>query len=824
MLKRNTMQIFSRAQGAKHVVRSTLVAMLLAVSATCASAQMIESLVVKFIAAPGVADAPALTPPQHSELANALQAGFSEDGRTRDGAYRLALHPALSPDEARAALNRARMLPGIVYADVNLPADAMAPAPAAKNGLQERLLHRIIVKYRDPVRLSRATQNAPLDRAALDDVARVAGQPVAHERVMGGREYLLRLLRPVPHDQLDAIARRIEEDPQVEFAQADALRFPQLIPNDPLYPQQWHLQAATVEPGGANLPSAWDITTGSASVFIAVVDTGILPHPDLAGRVVGGYDVIDDVLVANDGDLRDPNPEDSGDWVTSAEAAAGYFQGCPAGDSSWHGTHVAGTIGAAANNATGVTGINWVSKIIPVRALGKCGGYLSDIVDGMRWAAGFTVGSLPVNPNPVRVINLSLGGGGPCSVAEQNAINSITSGGTAIVIAAGNENQNASNSSPGNCNGVITVSATGRAGQRAGYSNYGSLVEIAAPGGADGQSVLSTLNSSLQAANPTGYNYEYYQGTSMATPHVAGIVSLMLSVNPALTPPQVLAIIQNTARPFPGGTIRNCSTSLCGAGIIDAAAAVGMASGNLTSTTTLGSSSNPSAPGASVTLTATVIGVAPTGTVAFMDGANIITGCASVTLTGVGNTRSATCSTSALPLGSHSISSTYGGDVGNLGSTSAPLSQVVSAQSAAALPMYRFNTGTTHFYTIWESERTFVQQTFPTWTLEGIAFYAFGAATANTHKVYRYNTGAYHFYTISDAEKAYIDQNYPSWKLEGVAFHAYPTANAGASPVYRFNTGAYHFYTGSEVEKTYVLQNFPSWSYEGVAYYARTAP
>jgi serine protease len=818
----NPMQASFPAYRIRRVLRATLIAVLLAAGATSAAAQMIESLVVKF----GATDAPALSAQQHSGLANALQAGFVENGRTRDGAYRLTLRPALALHEARAALNRARLLPDIVYADVNITSEPAVVPPAPKNGMTERLLHRIIVKYRDPVRLSRAAANASLDRLTLDDVGRVAGQPVAHVRVMGGSEYLLRLLRPVSHDALDAIARKLEENPEVEYAQPDALRFPKLVPNDPLYSQQWHLMAAATEVGGANLPSAWDITTGSASVFIAVVDTGILPHPDLAGRAVAGYDMIDDVEVANDGDLRDPNPVDSGDWITAAEAGAGsYFQGCPTGDSSWHGTHVAGTIGATSNNGTGVAGVNWISKIVPVRALGKCGGYLSDIIDGMRWAAGFTIGILPVNANPVRVINLSLGGTGPCSVAEQNAINSITSGGTAVVIAAGNENQDASNSSPGNCNGVITVAATGRAGQRAGYSNYGSAVEIAAPGGADGSYVLSTLNSGLQTADPSGYNYVSYQGTSMATPHVAGIVSLMLSVNPALTPPQVLAILQTTARPFPTNTVRNCTIALCGAGIIDAFAAVGAAVGKSATTTTIVSSASPSVPGANVAFTAKVTGVAPGGTVAFKDGASTITGCGAVAVSGSGNTRTATCSTTALAPGSHSITGVYGGDISNLGSTSAPLSQAVSGQAATGgLPLYRFNTGSTHFYTLSEAERAYVLQTFPSWQFEGVAYYAFAAATTNTHAVYRFNTGNYHFYTISDTEKTHVQQAFPNWTLEGVAFQAYPAANAGASPVYRFNTGKYHFYTISETERVYVLQTFPSWSFEGVAYYARTAP
>src|SRR5262249_18704579 len=139
-------------------------------------------------------------------------------------------------------------------------------------------------------------------------------------------------------------------------------------------------------------------------------------HPDLAGRYVGGYDFITNAQVANDGQFttatndRDPDPSDPGDWITAAESASDFFAGCPIANSSWHGTHVAGTIGAASGNGTGVAGINWVSKILPARVLGKCGGYLSDIADAIQWSAGLSVPGVPNNPNPARVLNLSLGG------------------------------------------------------------------------------------------------------------------------------------------------------------------------------------------------------------------------------------------------------------------------------------------------------------------------------------------------------------------------------------------------------------------------------
>lgn len=182
---------------------------------------------------------------------------------------------------------------------------------------------------------------------------------------MSGGAYVVRLFRPLPAAEAISLARSLDANPEIEYAEPDLLRQPVLVPNDSRYVDQWHCKSPPAEPGGVNLPPAWDITTGSASVVAAVIDTGSLPsHPDLAGRYVGGYDFISDIHVANDGDGRDSDPSDPGDWVTAAETAVGqYFYGCAASNSSFHGAHVAGTIGAATNNATGVAGINWVGKI-----------------------------------------------------------------------------------------------------------------------------------------------------------------------------------------------------------------------------------------------------------------------------------------------------------------------------------------------------------------------------------------------------------------------------------------------------------------------------
>ena len=408
---------------------------------------------------------------------------------------------------------------------------------------------RLIVKLRDP------GERDP-DRR-IGEVGGRAGERLSRWRGMSGGAHVVRLARALSRNEAQALARQLSRDPVVAFAEPDLRMFPLAVPNDPYYPYQWsYFEAA----GGIDLPPAWDITVGASTITVGVIDTGILSHADLAGRLVGGYDFIGDLATANDGNGRDADARDPGDY------------GCSGSSSSWHGTHVAGIIGGAANNGAGVAGINWQSKILSARALGTCGGYTSDIIDAMRWAAGIPVAGVPVNPNPARVLNLSLGGNGPCGTAFQNAVNDVTARGSVVVVAAGNSNADASGTSPANCSGVIAVAATTRNGGKASYSNHGATVAIAAPGGGGGDGILSTLNSGT--TTPVADNYAWYQGTSMAAPHVSGVVSLMLSADPSLTPAQVLTKLQSSARAFPTGTGADCSRGLCGAGIVNAAAAL----------------------------------------------------------------------------------------------------------------------------------------------------------------------------------------------------------------------------------------------------------
>lgn len=475
----------------------------------------------------------------------------------------------------------------ILLSNLVMPATYAGGVSPGAASTPQASVEALIVKLRPA---GKSARDRVIPSAQLLDLSTKAGKRLAHFRSMSGGAEVLRLPQRVSVAEAQAIAQRLKTDPGVEYAEPDLLMQPALLPNDPQFVNQWHYKAPNDEIGGANLPGAWDITQGAPGVVTAVIDTGILPHVEFSGRLLSGYDFIVDTSISNDGDGRDANPVDPGDWTASGEC----YVGSPARNSSWHGTHVAGTVGAAGNNGQGVSGINWVSKILPVRVLGKCGGYVSDVVDAMRWAAGLPLdtglpnnGGIPVNNNPARVLNLSLSGAGACGTTYQNAINDLVNAGKVIVVAAGNSNQNVDPTAttpghaPGNCTGVITVSAINRSGGKAYYSNFGNAVEIAAPGGAqtfinDPNGILSTLNSGTTGA--AADDYRYYQGTSMAAPHVAGLVSLMLSANPGLTPAQVLAQLQNNARPFPTGTGGDCTGALCGAGIINAAAAVGAVS------------------------------------------------------------------------------------------------------------------------------------------------------------------------------------------------------------------------------------------------------
>ncbi|QJE03260.1 S8 family serine peptidase [Massilia forsythiae] len=451
---------------------------------------------------------------------------------------------------------------------------SQAPAQATQFVTQT---DRLIVRYKDAdtnaARGIAAGAISTARQALLARAGQTFGATLSALRATVNGANVLKLSRSMTLVEAKQLAAELmARDPDVQYAEPDRIMVPLATPNDPSYSQQWDLFEAK---GGINVAAAWDKSTGSG-VNVAVIDTGYRPHADLAGQILAGYDFISDTTIANDGSGRDTDASDPGDWAPAGSCGAGV----PAMDtlSSWHGTHVAGTIAAKTNNGVGVAGIAYNARIVPARVLGRCGGYTSDIADAIAWASGGTVANVPAAPYKARVLNLSLGGSGACDTTTQNAINGARSRGAVVVVAAGNANVDAGSTSPANCAGVIAVAAVGRSGGKASYSNYGSVVDVAAPGGdSSGGGILSTLNGGN--TTPAADTYAYYQGTSMAAPHVAGVAALMLSANPNLTPDEVEAKLKSTARAFPAA----CSG--CGAGIVDAAAAVNAALGTSATTT-----------------------------------------------------------------------------------------------------------------------------------------------------------------------------------------------------------------------------------------------
>ena len=412
---------------------------------------------------------------------------------------------------------------------------------------------RFIVKYR-------AGTSAAAQQANLANAGKGAAKALSVGRLrslsVGGE--VVKANRGLDRVEAESVMRQIAADPNVEYVEVDRIMQPLMTPNDTHYGTYlWGLQSGTP---GIRADQAWNTTNGNG-VVVAVLDTGYTDHSDLVANILPGYDFISDSRTAGDGNGRDADAHDVGDAYRNK-------------NSSWHGTHVAGTIAAVGNNAKGVIGVAYGAKVVPVRVLGKGGGYTSDIADGITWASGGSVAGAPVNANPAEVINMSLGGSGACSATYQNAINAAVGRGTTVVVAAGNDNADASGFTPASCNNVIAVAATNKSGTRASYSNYGAKIDVAAPGGDSPDCttlIVSTGNDGT--STPGAENYMCMAGTSMASPHVAGTVALMQAVRTTpLTPAQVESILKSTLRAFPGS-----NDKAIGNGIIDANAAVSAA-------------------------------------------------------------------------------------------------------------------------------------------------------------------------------------------------------------------------------------------------------
>lgn len=506
---------------------------------------------------------------------------------------------------ATAALSMATLWPGYAHS-----AGAAPPGgPNQASGQDDPGGARVIVKYKAQGSVMRAAASAHGPARGPQHASLLAsrtGLALRDGRVV---DHHTQVVRGAPGTSSAALAARLAADSDVDYAVPDGRRHALAVPNDPLFAAsgaispaagQWYLRAPDVTFVSAiNAVAAWDISTGSATIVVADIDTGVrFDHPDLANKLHPGYDFITDVFDAADGDGPDADPTDPGDWSSVDECGFGS----PASTSSWHGTQTAGLIGAQTNNALGMASVGRNVMLLPVRVLGKCGGLDSDIITAMLWAGGLTPdpGGNP-NPHPARVLNLSLGGGGSCSLAYQDAITRLTAAGVVIVVSAGND-RGLAVSTPANCPGVIAVAGVRNVGTKVGFSNVGTEVTIAAPGGNcinTGETdpclypILSTTNSGSQAAASSSYtdSVDFAVGTSFSAPLVAGTAALMLSANPALTAAQVKSMLQATARAFPDtstdpsvlqchppdGTTQLecvCTTATCGAGLLDAAAAV----------------------------------------------------------------------------------------------------------------------------------------------------------------------------------------------------------------------------------------------------------
>lgn len=450
------------------------------------------------------------------------------------------------------------------------PAEAQAAAAAASGPTAAAAApatttpNRIRVKYREGPQAAAASAGAP-DIAA--SVAQTSDARIQTRQRSDSTEDIV-LDRQVSGQELGRIAETLARNPAVEWAVPETIERAQV--EDPLFNQQWNYHQAKT---GIRLRPAWTQSTGK-DVVVAVLDTGFRKHVDIASHLLTGYDFVSNPGSSNDGDGRDPDASDPGDWCPTDPP---QFQ-----RSSWHGLHVAGTIAAVTDNGIGVAGVAPGVKILPVRVLGQCGGSNLDISDAILWAAGLPIDGVTKNPTPARVINLSLGAAGPCDPAYADAIRKARQQGVTVVVAAGNSDIDASGFRPANCEGVISVAATNRVGARAYFgrpgagSNFGASVKVAAPGGETSDNpengILSTMNDGIRA--PGNDSYKAYQGTSMAAPHVAGVVALMYQVHPNILPDEALSILRATSQPFPIVTSRQCDTSSCGAGIIDAEAAV----------------------------------------------------------------------------------------------------------------------------------------------------------------------------------------------------------------------------------------------------------
>ena len=470
---------------------------------------------------------------------------------------------------------------------------AQEATPQAKAGLQATSSNQIVAPTEvdhliiTPRAIKGKKLSEQLEHRNDSHLSSIAARSLSIERQLSGKSHLLKLDRAVSLDEARALAAKLSTNTEIESVEPDVrMQAHAFMPNDPGYsgaPGQWHFMTPRgSNAGGADLPPAWEMTLGNGTVEVAVLDTGYRPHSDLQ-PVLPGYDFVSSLAMANDGNGRDADASDPGDAVVANECG----RGAAAARSSWHGTHVMGIIAALMNNGLYGAGIAPNVRIVPVRVLGKCGGYTSDIIDGMRWAAGLAVPGAPKNAYPARIINLSLGISGTCSRAFQAAINDVNAAGAIVVVSNGNGGFNSVNQ-PANCAGTLAVTAHSVDGDSATYANLGVQTLISAPGGgcgtlarncveiysSNGLGIYSLGNTGASRPASDGYSIKY--GTSMAAPHVSGAIALMLSLNPSLSRDEVVSLLRASARAFPASSacLLRANSGMCGAGILDVHAAL----------------------------------------------------------------------------------------------------------------------------------------------------------------------------------------------------------------------------------------------------------
>jgi serine protease len=556
-----------------------------------------------------------------------------------------------------------------VLAMLALPALAAAPIDSAfATGMRRAstpmvdIRHaRVIVKFKADGALMResALSARDPDKAPVQHAARLSqrlGLALSDGYAIAPRTQVLH----AKDMSSAALVARLQADPDVEYAEVDERMRIAAAPNDPLYSNQvgnvtpaagqWYLRPPTAQfVSSINAEAAWDTTMGSPAIVVADLDTGVRPdHPDLVGKLVPGYDFVSadsdgSFTSANDGNGRDPDPSDPGDWVTTAESqqTGGPLEGCDVTDSIWHGTQTAALIAAATNNAFGMASVGRNVRVMPVRVLGKCGGFQSDVIAGMYWAAGLDIppttstglslGTAPSNPFPAKVLNMSLGSpfnpNSPgCPRSYQDAVNAVVAKGASVVVSAGNE-RGLAVGQPANCIGAIAVGGLRQTGTKVGFSDVGPEIAISSPGGNcvnqnAGEPCLfpiltaTNTGTTVPATSTFSDSFNFSIGTSFSAPLVSGAIALMLSANPTLTPAAVRSTLTNSVRPFPpagtvivchapNGTIQDecsCTTTTCGAGMLDVRAAV-LAVPAPTSTQAL-AFATPAAPtpGATITL------------------------------------------------------------------------------------------------------------------------------------------------------------------------------------------------------------------------------